>query len=1219
VAIYRIDFATTALGSYPNATPGLTERYANVATYDVLEETAGVATSRFLRESAGGGTNWLSVDGSAVAAGAAQEVHAVQRMRTSGQSVGVILAGELGLGGHYEVIVNNTANLTLFRQPNNDLFGGTTVATYAHGLGAIQPAGAVPGAWYHLRARRFNGRIQARLWLDTAPEPSVWQIDSGITVVVRTDADAEDRYNVRAVSADELTALGAPWVNHWLRVEVENSDGEMVDLSDLLGVDWLIGARFGSSADQKVISGEVRVRREARLADGTLASMAPALEASPVNRDAASAYAPLLLAGRSMRVLCAVTLGGVAPLVADFREVVLGKIDNVQAHDDPIVIEFRDLGARLLDTFIQQPLSYGSAGGTLVELVMQAIIDDNDVPGAPTLYVPESPAWAITTYEQDTVNVMEAVTALAEQIGWDFRYLYDTSSTFRPTLYRPRREATGPDFTVPPSMYRSVRALDVGDADVRNRWGVRFQNAATGLADYVVVEDVQSIATYGVRYAEIDEDGASNINTPDEATAMAEAALADTSLPLMEQAVDLLLFWPVQVGNLLRFPANGVHYDTDQVLAVVEWSHDFTTPGEGVTTLRVRGTPAGAFRRWLVKGSIGGGVNVPALALPPEILVTQLASTTNARADYAVSASDGAALFYAVGDDAYPSTSNLANPGTLSILRSVNAGEDRTVRVRAVAPSGQTSETLISVDFDVVPEVASLGTPVPLYDGAEQVGWRVPVAVDDDTRALVLTFAGGDVAFRASSAPSTASGGARWVDTTTAKSLSVDVTQGPGGTGTVTFTPREVYNVAAGGLTGPALPVTLARAPITSAQVIFASRSLAAVAITVQPATASVRYRVDAGAWQQSVGNVFVEGLSVASADVVVEYQGVSATGVPEALHRLVIDQDDEPEIQALTLTEIAANLLNVSVTVDDDLHTWVAWARLGARPVRADGTTPDPLFRTFTGTRDQPAFDMRAAAGTWHVLARAYDGKGRWTEREAFLAVAGVDAPSFSNARARVNLEGAAYFNDALWDNNALLETAASGSGGAAWTIDVVENGVTLAVARDPRLDHDGTAGVALQGGFHVQRAYEPAPGGDDDVIPLTFTYTLNLRDGTGTLVQTASVQVSGTYYGPNGAIRATPVTTPVLSAATSGVDGFTVTWAPRTDGTGVAILVEREATYLAGDWATYEQALDRFSDPGAFDRSGLPLARYRVTVAWRNYAGDGPSADVVIDLVSP
>src|SRR5690606_28764158 len=54
----------------------------------------------------------------------------------------------------------------------------------------------------------------------------------------------------------------------------------------------------------------------------------------------------------------------------------------------------------------------------------------------------------------------------------------------------------------------------------------------------------------------------------------------------------------------------GVHYDTDQDLAVVGYTHRLSG-GSGQTTMAVRGAPAGAFRRWLQGEASGVGEALP--------------------------------------------------------------------------------------------------------------------------------------------------------------------------------------------------------------------------------------------------------------------------------------------------------------------------------------------------------------------------------------------------------------------------------------------------------------------------------------------------------------------------------------------------------------------------------------------------------------------------------
>src|SRR5690606_1841991 len=114
---------------------------------------------------------------------------------------------------------------------------------------------------------------------------------------------------------------------------------------------------------------------------------------------------------------------GTDPEPGDWRQVVEGVVDDPSfgGRGSRITIEFRDRGAELLDAMIEEERIYSDDDGTLVEDVMQQIIDDNGHSHI-ELYVPVSPGWMIRGYRQETGAILTAVRALALQIGWEVRY-----------------------------------------------------------------------------------------------------------------------------------------------------------------------------------------------------------------------------------------------------------------------------------------------------------------------------------------------------------------------------------------------------------------------------------------------------------------------------------------------------------------------------------------------------------------------------------------------------------------------------------------------------------------------------------------------------------------------------------------------------------------------------------------------------------------------------
>lgn len=246
-----------------------------------------------------------------------------------------------------------------------------------------------------------------------------------------------------------------------------------------------------------------------------------------------------------------------------------------------------------------------TTAGTAVETVIAQIAADNGV--AVTVNTPGgSPGWLIKWFLQQRQSVWDGVRALADQIGWDLRYQFDSGSgTFKLNLWTPNRSKTTPDRTFAASQKIHVQGLAVDISKIRNAVEVVF--SASGSADpsgnplrisIGAITDPTSIAKYGRRYMLIAEGSTSNIDTTAEATAMANAALSDLKEPTAETQVELPYFPFVELGDLYRFSPDAVYSDANLDLAVVGYQHTLTADGI-TTTLTCRGKPSTGCDRWL--------------------------------------------------------------------------------------------------------------------------------------------------------------------------------------------------------------------------------------------------------------------------------------------------------------------------------------------------------------------------------------------------------------------------------------------------------------------------------------------------------------------------------------------------------------------------------------------------------------------------------------------
>lgn len=229
-------------------------------------------------------------------------------------------------------------------------------------------------------------------------------------------------------------------------------------------------------------------------------------------------------------------------------------------------------------------------------------------PNGNALTTSGSPSWNLKPWLQDRESLYDAMRRLAEQLGWDLRYRYN-GSEFVLTLYQPDRSASSPTRTFGASEYKTVNGLRVEGHGIRTAIQVVYSDASDldpngqPKRKVIKVTDSTSISAFGRKFMEIAESSASQIDTSTEATALANAALADLKDPKAMLEVELTQGFPyVEVGDYYRFSANSRHFSSAQDLAVAAFQ---CTAAEGRirTTLTMRGQPAGAYWSWHKKDS----------------------------------------------------------------------------------------------------------------------------------------------------------------------------------------------------------------------------------------------------------------------------------------------------------------------------------------------------------------------------------------------------------------------------------------------------------------------------------------------------------------------------------------------------------------------------------------------------------------------------------------
>lgn len=288
----------------------------------------------------------------------------------------------------------------------------------------------------------------------------------------------------------------------------------------------------------------------------------------------------------------------------EWREVFHGRIDNVDPTGEVVIFSGRDMGGRLQDAWIQTSQVYGSDAGTLVDTVIQSILDDHAPAPVPTLNVIGSPAFAVKKYAQDEESPLSATQTLALSQGWDLRYRWDEASGSRLyTLQEPDRNAASVAMTLSPSQVLSIQSIATSLRNIRNRVRVRYEDSsdldAAGVPKVkdVIVEDAASQTKYdGVRFMGLAF--LKQIDTSTEATTLANAALADLKDPDVVMSIQVPALYAVELGDLLGIEPDGERFGTGIEQAVSTIRHVYEA-GAATTTLGLRGKPAAAHAAWL--------------------------------------------------------------------------------------------------------------------------------------------------------------------------------------------------------------------------------------------------------------------------------------------------------------------------------------------------------------------------------------------------------------------------------------------------------------------------------------------------------------------------------------------------------------------------------------------------------------------------------------------
>lgn len=574
-------------------------------------------------------------------------------------------------------------------------------------------------------------------------------------------------------------------------------------------------------------------------------------------------------------------------------------------------------------------------------------------------------------------------------------------------------------------------------------------------------------------------------------------------------------------------------------------------------------------------------------------------------------------IYWALGDDPFVST--VANGGTITVLRSTNASDDRLLRFKAIANNGQFDIRNVIVDYDITPELVTVAEAVPAFSGNVQTGWTVKGTVDDDTRAIIVTTNGSLVAAPdAGSTFTTINAQTFWESTAVSKTFSILLTQSIGQSGTLTIIPREFYNTADGGVAGQSYTVTISRPAVSTVTILTLLTTVREIQLSANPSTATIFYRIGfggpgTGSFSQYPPPQLPLTVDVEANFAVLEFYSVTTAGVQEEIHRVVIDQNDQPGIVSHTLIEDGANNALLAMGFDDDVVRWAAWARRGQWPTKQSVTDPnvwipDEIFLRYNAGIEQTSINWRVSgsSATWYVIVRAYDKHGSYDEWSSTFVTSVAQVGALSGVAGFRNTETGVGFHDITWSNNSVVETGNH-------TVTVKENGVTLVSGRDARWEHNTTSNATANfGGYHIARTL--ANAGDPGAVFLEYSYSVELwKTSPSALVATYSAAISGWYPGINGGGGGSPPTQIANAPTTVGIaTGVRATWSNASPGTTLyPIHIWWETSPTLGGTYTVASEVNLAAGVTTHDFTGTGVYA-RCKIRYYNDAGNGTYSSI-------
>jgi hypothetical protein len=264
------------------------------------------------------------------------------------------------------------------------------------------------------------------------------------------------------------------------------------------------------------------------------------------------------------------------------------------------------------------------------------------IPGTPPTMLGDAD-WDLGRFLQKCDPLFVSLETLAMQIGWALRYRWDEGSGDPPgvsryTLYSPDRDALSSVYTLTECQVRAEPMFRSTTDDIRNAVEVPYfdkgdLDPAGNPKPKVALVDgttnaiaAASQARHGYRFMRYAPGAGANIDTAVEAERLALAAVLDLA-DMADCEVETAYLHFLQLGDAVTLPADGVNYDEDQVLSVVNLSHR-VSDGKATTTLSLRTRPQVANLGWHKRAAMSGVAGTIPLEGPSAVENLEVSETT---------------------------------------------------------------------------------------------------------------------------------------------------------------------------------------------------------------------------------------------------------------------------------------------------------------------------------------------------------------------------------------------------------------------------------------------------------------------------------------------------------------------------------------------------------------------------------------------------------------